>query len=386
MRVLHVGKFFPPFAGGIERLMADLMPAQQRMGIDVGAVVHGHQFGKATTVEDVEGSPVWRVRTFGTLLYAPVSPTFPWALRKAIREFKPDVLHVHMPNTSAFCALRSKLPIVTHWHSDVVPSRIDRRLAAAYKLYRPLERRLLKRSAAVITTSQRYLESSEALQPFREKCVAVPLGIDPLRLPEPDELSRIWARQQWPTGTCRVLTIGRMTYYKGQRHLIDAMDRDEGLSLVLVGEGDLRLKLEDQVARLNLRERVNMPGYVDDKRMAALLAECDVFCLSSVERTEAFGIVLLEAMRYAKPIVAADVPGSGVGFVVEDDRNGLLVATEDADQLAYALRRVASEEGLAARLGIAGRRRFDEAFHIDAVAAAVQKVYEGAVGNTDEHR
>lgn len=379
MRVLHVGKFFPPHAGGIERALADLLPAQRRAGVEVAAVVHGSTFGVRTEVEDFRGSPVWRVRTFGTLLYAPVSPSFPLALRRAIREFQPDVLHLHVPNTSAFCALRSRLPIVTHWHSDVVPSQLDRRLSLAYRAYRPLEKRLLRKSAAIIATSQRYLDSSAALQPYKDKCHVVPLGIDTSRLPEPDENALLWARQQWPARTFRVLNIGRMTYYKGQRHLIDAVDLDEALSVCIVGDGDLRAALEDRITRLNLRDRARLVGSVSDERVAALLAECDAFCLPSVERTEAFGIVLLEAMRYGKPIVAADVPGSGVGFVAEHGRNALLVGTEDASALAKALGQLHADEALVVELGEAGRRRLRDEFEVGVMAERVSKVYQSAM-------
>ncbi len=93
---------------------------------------------------------IYRAPCYGRLLYAPISPTFPFWLARAIREFQPDLLHLHLPNTSAFWALlvpaARRLPWVIHWHADVVASTIDRRLALAYRLYRPFEQRLLAAS------------------------------------------------------------------------------------------------------------------------------------------------------------------------------------------------------------------------------------------------
>ena len=126
---------------------------------------------------------VRRVPSYGTLLYAPLSPGFPAALRRQIRDFKPDLLHLHLPNTSAFWVLAMgcarQVRWVIHWHSDVVPSNIDGRMSIAYRFYRPFEQAVLNRAASVAATSDRYLASSEPLIRWRHKCVVIPLGLDP---------------------------------------------------------------------------------------------------------------------------------------------------------------------------------------------------------------
>ena len=195
MRVLHIGKYYPPFAGGIEHFLADLLPALTQRGIASAAVVHDEQRGRPGQAPDPSDSPaIYRAPCHGQLLYAPLSPAFPAWLRRAIREFRPDLLHLHMPNTSAFWALMMpsarKLPWIVHWHADVVASTIDRRLALAYQFYRPLEQRLLAASKAIIATSAPYLDASAALRPWRERCRVIPLGLDPSRFPAPDPAAR----------------------------------------------------------------------------------------------------------------------------------------------------------------------------------------------------
>ena len=126
-----------------------------------------------------------------------------------LAEFRPDVLHLHLPNTSAFWALKSRraraIPWVVHWHSDVIGPGLDAKLKLFYPLYRPFEQALLKRADAVIATSPPYLESSRALQPFRDKCRVIPLGLDPARLePSATATASVWRND----GRLKVLAVG----------------------------------------------------------------------------------------------------------------------------------------------------------------------------------
>jgi rhamnosyl/mannosyltransferase len=379
--VLHVGKFYPPFAGGMENFLGDLMPALSRQGIDVQAVVHqapGEQASSASMLTEAE---VYRVPCYGSILYAPVSPGFPLALNQRIKLFKPDLIHFHVPNTSAFWALLSararSIPWVIHWHADVVSSAIDRRLAVAYSLYRPFEQRLLARAVRVITTSKRYLDSSIPLAGWQEKCQVIPLGLNPDRLPIPRRDLQLEAEKSWGEHKkLRVLSIGRLTYYKGHEVLIRAVAGMEDVQAIIVGDGDRRTELEKLITELRVQDRVTLTGLLSEEKLQALLASSDCCCLPSLERTEAFGLVLLEAMCYGKPVIVADVPGSGMGWVVEDEKTGLLFKVGEVEALVGLLDRYASgrEERLA--MGRAGRERFADTFHIDQVAKTTGQLYD----------
>jgi rhamnosyl/mannosyltransferase len=202
----------------------------------------------------------------------------------------------------------------------------------------------------------------------------IPLGISPDRLPFPDEESRNRAEQSWQPGLLRVLVIGRLTYYKGHETAINAIARSPNAQLCIVGNGDRFTRLQQLIDRFQLSSRVRLLGSLPGDQVRALLATCDCLCLPSLERTEAFGLVLAEAMRYGKPQVASDISGSGVGWVVERDRTGLLVAPGDVEQLAAALERLQADPSLRETLGRASAESFRR-FEIRAAASQIEALY-----------
>lgn len=378
MRVLHLGKYWPPFMGGIETFMADLLPAQAALGLEVGALVHDHSGGELPPESELDGVRVWRAPSAGRLLYAPVSPLFPLWLNRVIKRFRPHLLHLHLPNTSAFWALLSpaarRLPWVIHWHSDVVASGFDRRLALAYPLYRPFERMLLARGRRIIATSPPYRDSSSALAPWHERVTVIPLGMDAGRLPRADPSAREWARGCW-SGGLRLLCIGRLTYYKGHEVLLRALARVPGASLVLVGEGERRTELERLVGELGIGERVSLVGRRTDREVAALMEGCELFCLPSVERTEAFGVVLMEAMACGRPSLVSAIEGSGVGWVVQEGGAGFHAPAGDIEGWSTRLAELVAAPERLEDAASRGRERFDQCFRIDTVAERTLSLY-----------
>ncbi|AVS64534.1 glycosyl transferase family 1 [Paracidovorax avenae] len=370
LRVLHVGKFYPPYRGGMEVFLSDLIAAQHAQGIEAHALVHG-----APQSDD----PHWleRVPVQFQLVYAPFALGFRAALARAIRRLRPDVLHLHMPNNSALWALTlpgaRRIPWVIHWHSDVVVSEIKLSVALAYALYRPFEHALLDGAERIIATSPPYLEASKALQYWRSKCVTVPLGIDLGSLPAAT------SSDAWSPGTAlKLLSIGRLTYYKGFETLIQAVAALPGVELLIVGDGELRDSLQARIQAAQSRPgrgNIRLLGDVDDARKHALLATCDIFCLASRERTEAFGIVLLEAMFHAKPCIVTDLPGSGMPWLVAHARAGLRVPIEDVDGWRNAITRLRHDIPLRQRLGAAGRQALLRSFTIHSGALAIEREY-----------
>ncbi len=158
-----------------------------------------------------------------------------------------------------------------------------------------------------------------------------------------------------PPATPLLATAGRLTAVKGQDTLIRAVAelrrRGEEVSLLILGEGELRRDLEALAARLGAEASVFFLGWRPD--VAQVLAACDVFCLPS--RNEGMGRVLVEAMALGKPIVASDI--GGIRDLVSSGENGLLVPPGDVAAWAAALVRLHRDPEERRRMGEAGRRR-----------------------------
>lgn len=371
LRVLHVGKYYPPYAGGMEVFLSDLVNAQRKQGINAHALVHGNP---------LPDDPEWivRVPVQATLIYAPIAIGFRSALKKAIQKIRPDVLHLHMPNNSVFWALTLRqaraLPWVVHWQSDVVASSIRQAVRLAYGLYRPFEQAVLCRAERIFATSPPYLVASEPLRHWLHKCAVVPLGLSVKhQVPVPSNAT------PWRPGMFRVLAVGRLAYYKGFETLVQAIAITPNSELLIVGEGESRASLEALIRAVSAAEdtpRIRLLGHVSDAEKYALMAGCDVFCLPSRERTEAFGMVLLEAMSQSRPCIASNLAGSGMPWIVSRAGAGLLAEPEDPRSWHIALTKLQATPQLRTQLGEQGRKGLVHHFSIEACARAIHGHYE----------
>ncbi|EEB79390.1 glycosyl transferase, group 1 family [marine gamma proteobacterium HTCC2148] len=385
LKILHIGKYFPPYAGGMETYLRDLMAAQIRQGLEPGALVHQSQISLNSASETYQSGeqqlPVTRAAVWARLLFTPISPTFPRLLSKMIKRDKPDLLHLHMPNVSAFCALflpsARKIPWVIHWHADVLASTHSSGLRTFYRLYRPFESALLKRSAKIIATSPPYLDSSEPLRPFKDKCEVVPLGLDPSKL-----VNALAASDHRESDTLRVLAIGRLTYYKGFEYLIRAIAQSEGIELHLVGTGELDNTLRKLAAELDASSKITFYGKLPDDALAAQFHACDCLCLPSIERTEAFGMVLLEAMSLGKAAIVTKIPGAGMKWVVKHGNTGLHVNPESTAELTQSLHNFRDNRDIMHLFGKFAQQRFETDFHIETSAKNIADMYRRLM-NTD---
>lgn len=369
MRILHLGKYYPPYPGGMEVFLRDLAEEQARQGHEVCVLAHdSRQFPQQ---QDTPGGVrVVRAACLGELVHAPVSPTFPWRLRRLLARFKPDVLHAHLPNCSAFWPLAlpgMRTPLVAHWHADVDAATQDARLQRLYPLYSRFETLLLRRAAAIVATSPQLLESSRTLAPHGDRCRVIPLGRrDPVPPGAPAP-----AVSQEPL----ICSVGRFARYKRFHVLVQAMRWLPEARLMIAGEGPELERVRREVRDLGLQDRVSLPGWLDDQALQELYSSCRIFCLPSQERAEAFGLALLEAMAWQRPLVTPPVPGSGVLWLNRHEVTGLHAAGAGPQELAAALRRLLHDPGLCHTLGQNGRAFFTNTCAIETVTQQIDGLY-----------
>lgn len=368
MRVLQLSKFYPPVWGGIETAAWELSEGLARAGV-VADVLCSNQRRRSEDSVCAAGYRVVRAGSMGMLLSTSMSPPMPAYLRRLASGS--DIVHVHMPDPMAAASVfvvRPAAPLVLHWHSDVVRQR------RAMRLYEPLQRWLLQRADAVIATSEAYADASAALRPWRHKVHVIPIGISDNRV-RPRH-SRVGAIKQLYRGRKLVFALGRMTYYKGFDVLIDAAAQLPGDCAVLIGgAGNGMAQLQEKITQQGLAGKVFLLGPVSEERLPDYFDACDVFCLPSTARSEAYGVAMVEAMLMARPIVATDIDGSGVPWVNQHGVTGLNAPVGDATALAQSIAQLLEDEPLRQRLGLAARARYLREFSADLMTQRTLKLY-----------
>lgn len=363
MKILHVYKDFdPPVHGGMERHMA-LMCRFQREWAEVEALVCSRSL--CTHVEIRDGTRVTEVGEWGRFQSAPVAPTFP----RHLQRLAGDVVVVHTPNPTAelsWLMARPPARLIVRYQSDVV------RQAAAMRMYAPVQMRFLRQAAMILVASQQYVDTSPVLQPFRDRCRVVPLGIMPEEFAQPRRERVEALRERY--GGRYVLFSGRHRYYKGIEYLVAAAQFIRA-HVVIAGDGPERARCAAQARALNVP--VSFPGALTHPELVDHLHGCEVFVFPSVARSEAFGIAILEAHACGKPAVATRL-GTGVEFVNLDGVTGLNVAPRDARALADAVNSLLDDPERRRQMGETARERVQLEFRADVVARREFELYLAA--------
>ncbi len=368
MRVLHIYKdCYPPVCGGIEISIHRIIDATRDDCDEISVLVCNRQF--KSEFAEVEGTPVFKVGEWGRFLSAPIAPMFPYWLRK----IRADILHYHLPNPTAVLShllVRPKGKVVVHYHSDII------RQKRWMRFYGPFQRRFLQLADKIIVTSPNYLETSETLAPFRQKCEVIPFGINTSRFSPTSEIEDIAQVIRRRYGMGLVLFVGILRYYKGIHVLIDAMEHVEGKALI-VGDGPLLPELMEYAHSKPYRDRIQFVGAVES--VIPYYYAADVFCLPSIYRSEAFGMVLLEASACSLPLVTTEI-GTGTSHVNLDGFTGYVVPPKDPEALAQALRTLLGESSLRYRFGREARKRVVNYFSQEEMARKIIYVYNSLMG------
>jgi rhamnosyl/mannosyltransferase len=366
-RILHVYKdYFPPVLGGVE-LTINLLAEGCLDEFDVSVLVNSAS--RHTFEETINGVRIVRVSEWGRAASAPISPAFITALAR--ESHRADILHFHHPNPTGDLARllsRPRLPSVMTYHSDVV------RQQWAMTAYGPLQNWQMSQCAIIMPTSPNYMQSSPWLRRHAARCQVVPLGIrmDPFA-ETPAVLQRAKELRQQFGNQKIVLFVGRLRYYKGLQFLLDAAPSIPGIVLI-AGTGPMESALREQVARLNIQDRVHFLGDISDEDKVAWYHAAHVFCMPSHLRSEAFGLSQVEAMACGTPVVSCNI-ASGVPFVNAHEVSGLVVPPEDPPALAQARTQLFTDDDLRQRLGRGAFERAHTEFTARRMCDRVKAVY-----------
>lgn len=370
MKVLHIGKYYPPFFGGIEKVNFDLVESLNEAGFSADVLCFNHQTEK---IENEFNYNVIRASTLTSAFSSPLSLSIFKILRNIHNSY--NIIHLHLPNPMGAVALQSvpfKGKIIVHWHSDIVKQKLLK------KFYYPLQTKLLKRADSIIVTTPNYLNGSNDLLPYRNKCTIIPIGISKDEFKRNDafknELQTKFKNKKI------VFSIGRLIYYKGFEFLIEAAKKISDDFVILIGGvGTLHEKLNAQIIKNNLQQKVILLGKIPFSNLAEYYRHADIFCLPSIEKSEAFGVVLIEAMSFGCPIISTNIPGSGVSWVNQNNTTGLVVEPKNSDALAEAIEKIGNNPEKQMEYSKNSISRYEEVFTKNKMVMKTIELYQNVL-------
>jgi len=372
LRALQVYRtYFPDPPGGLQEAVRQIAMASSGFGVQSriftlspnsvpeivsrpeGEVLRAHSWAAPASC-DLGGLAAFRLFAQACSQSDVVHYQFPWPFE--------DVLHA---------VIRPQIPAVMTYQSDVVRQKF------LGTMYAPLMWHTLKSMSVIVATSPAYARTSPVLShpSICGKVRVIPNGIvEESYSKEADEgvFERIGMDRSEPY----FLFIGVLRYYKGLHTLVQAANSVDA-TIVIAGSGPEDGALKELLTQTGARNVV-FAGQITEPEKVALLRSCLALVLPSHLRSEAFGMVLVEAAMFGKPQISCEI-GTGTSFVNFHEETGIVVPPEAPDDLAQAMNQMLREPSTAASMGLAARARYERLFSGDALGKAYADMYRDVV-------
>lgn len=282
-----------------------------------------------------------------------------------------DLIHLHFPwpfMDVAHLVSFTRKPTILTYHADALAK------PALQMIYKPLENLLLSRVDRIVATSPNYLSTSDVLPRYAHKTEMIPLGLDPATYPNLDQKNV----EKWQTllGSDFFLFIGALRHYKGLEYLLDAAKLSD-LPVVIAGSGKMESSLR-AVKREKALNTVTFLGDVTEDDKVALLTLCKAFVFPSNRRSEAFGLSLVEAAMFGKPMISCEI-GTGTSFVNRHGETGLVVPPDNPQQFSHAMLKIDKDPDLERELGTKAKQHFNETLHAKYMGDRYLELYKRVI-------
>jgi len=367
MKILQIGKYFYPKKGGIEtyeKILLDNLPFKFFLLV----------VNKKFEIKRYRKHKLIKIPKIFEILDAPLMKPF----NSFLNSLDYDLIHLNVPNPFAelflllhfFLFKKTKKLLVTY-HADPPIYTFFSKLLHWLRL--PIIFLILKFADRIIATTKTYARTSPILKHFLKKVEVIPLSVD---LPKVKVDIKKLKKKLKVKDEKIVLFVGRLYPYKGLEYLLKAFKylENEKVKLVIVGDGVLKNKLKKMVEKLNLTSKVVFFGSVGEKEKVSLYKLCDIFVLPSINRGEAFGISILEAFNFGKPVISTFIEGSGVLELNLHNKTGLVVKPKDEKQLYTAIKKLLKNFRLRKKLGSGAKKRAKD-FSLKKFVQRMKEIY-----------
>jgi glycosyltransferase involved in cell wall biosynthesis len=351
-----INTFYPPWRGGAETYVKNLAENLARMGHEVQVVAAHQPLSPGEYFQD--GVLVKRLKSVGMFYGVPIIPE----LLQYLVSIDADLIHVNFPNPvnaimGALASRIKKVPAVLTWHNDL-PS-VTKLAGSIVQIHDGLAAPIyLKYYDSIITTSNIYHKKSKILRKFQNKTGTIFNGVDCKRF-NPDVYAKDIKVDLEIKDSKVILFVAALTKwhrYKGLDILLEAfrLIRDMDIKLLIVGGGNLKSEYETYTKSVNLTDKVVFVGEVSDDLLPKYYSISDILVLPSKDRSEGFGLTILEANASGKPVIGSNI--GGIPGILTDNVNGILVPPNNPTLLADAICRLSTDDKLRKRMGERGRQ------------------------------
>lgn len=377
MKIAEVSPVFPPYRGGIGMVCYENARMASELGhtVDVYTPYYKHLRKKVKHNQSAAGISVHRLRPFFSYGNAAALPQLFWKLKKA------DIIHLHYPFLGAevpilLLSIFFKKRFFLTYHMDLVGTGQLKNFFRWYTAF--FLPPLMRRASRICVTSLDYARTSYIrqfldTQPLKffelHNCVDTRVFFPRPKKQEFLEKHEILAKDKV------ILFVGSLDkahYFKGVLYLLEAFEQiihtspvPLSLKLVIVGEGDMKQRYQHLAAQLQIETKVIFAGSAKESELPDYYALADVLVLPSVDSSEAFGIVLIEAFASGRPVIASNLPG--VRSVVENSVDGYLVIPKNVNDLASKIYAIVSDSQRAQLMGQAGLEKVKQTYSFEAI-------------------
>lgn len=367
-KILHISKYFYPYYGGIEdvarTIVDELKPFYEQR-----VMCFNHERG---SIYNINGADILRIGTTLTLASQPISFSYRRKLQKMIDSYRPDYIHLHLPNPLIASYILTvnlhSAKIISHWHADILGKNYF------YPFYKPFENSLLEKSHRIIATSEMYKSFSIPLKKFKAKTVILPNTVNETKLHlfegEQEEIERIRAKYHHKK---IVFFVGRHVPYKGIEYLIEAEKKIlENCVIIIAGTGELTENLKNKVG---VNPRIKFIGRLSNNELKYYLYASHVFAFPSHNRSEAFGVALAEALYCGLPAVSFNIEGSGALWVNKNNYSGFVVENRNISEFAAAISKILSSDVLRTEMSKNAKNWIKSNFLKDQIIPIMHEIY-----------
>lgn len=367
-KILHISKYFYPYYGGIEDVVKTIVD-ELKPYFEQRVICFSQEKECISSVNDIE---VLRIKTIGSIGSQPISFGYKQKLQKLIDLYRPDYIHIHLPNPLIsiylLCVNIYDARIITHWHADILGQR------HFYKLYKPLEKIVLKKSYKIIGTSEIYINDSLPLRNFLRKITILPNTVNDTKLEvQDDDQIKIENLKVQYQNKKIIFFVGRHVSYKGISYLIEAEKLiKEDCVVVIAGTGEKTEELKEKAGK---NERIKFVGRLSNSELKYYLHASTVFAFPSFNRSEAFGMALAEALYCGLPAVSFDIKGSGAIWVNKDNYSGFVVENKNVAKFALVLSKLLLSDSLRNELSGNAKMWVKQNFLKNQIVPVMREIY-----------